>query len=108
MMNSVILLVILGLIAWFWFDTQRSQEIAKLTCQQVCGQLHLQLLDDTIALRRVWLKRNRRGRLTVQRLYQFEFSDGGNNRQRGIVIMHGIALEMLEIPGYYKYRWLNE
>jgi hypothetical protein len=99
-MNSIILLVILGMIAWFWSDTLHTLERAKAICKQVCGQLHLQLLDDTIALVRVRLKRNSRGRLKVQRTYQFEFSDGDNNRQRGIVIMRGIALEMLEMPGY--------
>jgi hypothetical protein len=28
-MSSAILLFILGFAAWFWFDTQRSQELAK-------------------------------------------------------------------------------
>jgi hypothetical protein len=100
MINSVILLILLGITAWFWFDAQRSQEIAKAICKQVCGQLHLQLLDDTIALVRVRLKHNSRGRFNVQRTYQFEFSEQGNNRQQGTVIMRGIALELLEMPGY--------
>jgi len=97
-MNSIILLVILGFIGWFWFDTLHSQERAKVICKQVCQNLHLQLLDDTIVLVRLRLRRNSRGRLMVQRTYQFEFFDG--ERQRGIVIMRGIALEMLEMPGY--------
>ncbi len=100
MTNSIILLFILGIAAWFWFDTQRSQEMAINICKQVCGQLHLQLLDQTIALKRIRFKRNNRGILCVQRTYQFEFSDGGNNRQRGMVIMRGISMEMLEIHGY--------
>ncbi|OQY52830.1 MAG: DUF3301 domain-containing protein [Candidatus Parabeggiatoa sp. nov. 2] len=99
-MNSVILLVLLGIVAWFWFDTLRSQEIAKAICKQVCKQLHLQLLDDTITLVRVRLRRNNRGRFRVQRTYQFEFSDGSNNRQQGMMIMRGTALEILELPGY--------
>ncbi|HDN25902.1 MAG TPA: DUF3301 domain-containing protein [Thioploca sp.] len=100
MINSVILLILLGIVAWFWFDTQRSQEIAKAICKQTCGQLHLQLLDDTIALMRVRLKRNSRGRFSVQRTYQFEFYEQGSNRQQGTVIMRGITLELLEMPGH--------
>jgi hypothetical protein len=100
LINSVILLALLGVVAWFWFDTIQCQEIAKNICKHTCRQLQLQLLDDTIALKRVRLKRNQNGRLALQRTYQFEFSDGGNNRQQGMVIMRGIALEILDIPGY--------
>ena len=100
MNSAAILLFILGFAAWFWFDTQRSQEMAKAICQQVCGKSKLQFLDDTVVLTRLRLRRNSRGSLTVQRTYQFEFYEGGNQRQRGTVIMRGIALEMLEMPGY--------
>ena len=100
MINSVMLLIVLGIVAWFWFDAQRTQEMAKTICKQVCSELHLQLLDDTIALVRVRLKRNNRGRFSVQRTYQFEFSEQGNNRQQGTLIMRGVVLELLEMPGY--------
>lgn len=99
-MNSIILLITLGFIAWFWFDTRRSQEMALSICKQTCGQLHLQLLDDNVALTRVRLRRNSRGWLVVQRTYQFEFHDGSNNRERGIVILRGIALELFDMPNY--------
>ncbi len=99
-MSSAILLFLLGFVAWFWFDTQRSQEIAKAICQQVCEKLQLQFLDDTVVLMRLRLRRNSSGSLSLQRTYQFEFYDGGNQRQRGTVIMRGIALELLEMPGY--------
>ena len=98
---SIISLIILGFVAWFWFDSLRSREMAKTICKQTCQQLNLQLLDDTIALARLRLRRNSNGRLKVQRAYQFEFSEnGGNNRQRGMVILRGITLEILEMPGY--------
>lgn len=100
MNSAAILLFILGFVAWFWFDTQRSQEMAKAICQQVCGKLQLQFLDDTVVLTRLRLRRNSRGNLTVQRTYNFEFYEGGNQRQLGTIIMRGIALEMLEMPGY--------
>jgi hypothetical protein len=99
-MSSIWLLILLGLVAWFWFDTLRSQEIAKAICKQVCAQLHLQLLDDTITLVQVRLKRNCRGRLHFQRVYQFEFSDSGQVRYQGVAVMRGSVLEMLELPGY--------
>jgi len=101
MANSLFLLIGLGIIAWFWFDTLQSREIAKTICKQTCGQQKLQLLDDTIVLKNMRLKRNHQGRLKVQRAYQFEFSENGSNtRQRGMVIMCGTVLEILELPGY--------
>lgn len=99
-MSSIIFLAMLVTLAWFWFDSLRSREIAKGICQRACSQLQLQLLDDTIALVRVRLKRNRYGRLRVQRVYLFEFSQGGESRLQGTIVMRGYALEMLELPGY--------
>ena len=100
MIEPIILLAVLGFGAWFWFDTLQCREIAKALAQQMCLQNNLQLLDDTLALVQIRLKRNSRGRLNMQRTYQFEFSDSGNNRQKGFLIMRGISLEILEMPGY--------
>ncbi len=100
MNSAMILLALLGFVAWFWFDTLRTQEMAKGICKRMCKQLQLQLLDDTIALVRLRLRRDRRGRLRLQRSYEFEFYDGSNIRLQGMVVMRGIALEMLELPGY--------
>ena len=97
---SLSLLILLGLITWLWFDTQRSQEAAKIICRQICQQFNLQLLDDTIALVRIRWQRSNRGWLQLQRIYEFEFSDSGNNRQRGVIMMRGMVMEMLELPGY--------
>ncbi|WP_069472576.1 DUF3301 domain-containing protein [Candidatus Marithrix sp. Canyon 246] len=100
MITTIILLLLISLLTWFWFDTLKSRERAKNICKQSCRELKLQLLDDTIALIRIRLKRNNHGKLIVQRLYQFEFDDGNNQRQTGRILMRGISLEMLEMPGY--------
>jgi hypothetical protein len=100
MLTYFILFALLGVLTWFWFDTLRSRELAKNICQQTCQQWQLQLLDDTVALERLGLRRDRRGRLTIQRAYQFEFSVDGSQRQRGIVILRGSTVELLELPGY--------
>jgi len=100
MITSIFLLMLLGIVAWLWLDTLQCQERAKMICKHKCRELNVQLLDDTIALVRVRLKRNSHGRLNLQRMYQFEFYEGNNIRQQGTIILLGIFLEMLEIPGY--------
>lgn len=100
MINSVVLLTVLGCLTWFWFDSLRTRERAKIICQQACGQFKLQLLDETIALKQIRLRRRHGGQLIFQRLYQFEFYEGDNIRQQGSIIMRGTSLEILELPGY--------
>jgi len=87
----------------FWLDTQWTYAIAITLCRRVCAELGLQLLDDTVALIRIRLKRNAQGRLTFQRAYTFEVTErGGNSRHNGMLLMRGKVLEMVELPGYLK------
>jgi hypothetical protein len=99
-LDTIFLLGLLGFITWFWFDTLRCRELTKAVCREVCRQLQLQLLDDTIALQRMRLKRDHSGKLSIQRLYHFEFYDGSNGRHQGTVLMQGGKLELIELPGY--------
>ena len=99
-MNSLSLLILLALITWWWFDTQRSQESAKTICKQICQQFNLQLLDDTITLIQIRWQWDSRYFLRLKRIYEFEFSDSGNNRQLGWIMMRGTVMEILELPNY--------
>lgn len=102
MTNLGILFLIL-LVIGFWFDTQRTHIIARAFCKRVCQELRLQLLDDTVALIHIRLKRNARGNLTFQRTYTFEVTEqGGNSRHTGTILMRGKVLEMVDLPGYMK------
>jgi hypothetical protein len=98
--STVIGLGLLAAAAWFWYDTLRAREHAIRFARQLCKQYHVQLLDQTVTLQRVWLQRNRRGRLNWLRTYQFEFSETGATRLTGIVSLNGHELHILELPGY--------
>jgi hypothetical protein len=99
-MTPIILFMTFGLVTWFGFDTLHTQEVAKAIGKEICSQYQLQLLDDTVVLVHVRVKRDSRGRWGWQRTFLFEFSDSGNNRKQGTMLMRGVALEMLELPGY--------
>ncbi len=94
------ILLFTGLVLWWWFNSFRTQEVAKIVGKNCCLQYGLQLLDDTVVLVRVRIKRNNRGQWGWQRTYYFDFSDSGNNRKSGMIIMWATQLEMLDLPGY--------
>ncbi len=100
-MTSLIVILLLALFAWFWFENQGCKEIAILICKQTCRQIKVQLLDDTIVLTRIRLKRKSSGQLTLQRTYCFEFTDDGNARRSSTLLLTGKRLELIEIQGYF-------
>jgi len=93
--SSVLLLfATLGLLVWFWQDTLRIRELALAAAKQVCHRQQLQLLDATVALRRVVVRRSA-GRLRLQRTFQFSYSSEGDDRRTGFVITTGNHVEQV-------------
>ena len=101
MFDSLIYLLLLGGVAWFWMDSARSREIATGTCKVVCGREQLQFLDDTVSLQRIGLARDPRGSVRVRRSYRFEYTTSGERRYQGLLVMLGGQLEVLNMdrPG---------
>lgn len=72
-----------------WWKAQQVKEIALKEVRQQCKLMDLQLLDQSIALRGFWLKRDDSGRLRVWRSYTFAFSSTGDDRYEGRVSLLG-------------------
>ena len=99
-MSTLVLLLLIGLMLWFWQDSLRARERARDASLQACQRCHVQLLDDTVALEKIWPRRNSVGRLCLERLYVFEFSDTGAVRRCGSVMMLGSEVQLLHMePG---------
>ena len=94
-MNALIFLSLLGLALWFWVDSLRARERAGEACRRACQRCQVQLLDDTVALKKLGWRRNSAGRLCWERLYGFEFSDTGATRRQGSLVMLGKQVEVL-------------
>ena len=94
-MTLLLLLALLAAILWFWQDSLRAREQAWKAGVCACQRCHVQLLDDTVALQKIGLRRNAKGRLCLERHYVFEFSDTGNTRRYGSVILLGRHVEVL-------------
>ncbi len=93
------LFALLGFI-WFWQDSLRVREIAIDLAKEFCAREQVQFLDGAIGSVSIRLKRDRQGRLAIARIYRFEFSDTGDNRLQGTIMMLGHKLETMHLPRY--------
>lgn len=87
----------LGALAWLWYISFGSRETAMKAARFACESENLQLLDDTVAIASLKPTRNDDGRMTLRRVYKFEFSDTGNNRRNGSVVLLGDRVVVVNI-----------
>ena len=99
-MAEVATLALIGLSVLFWLDSLKARERAVQAGRSACERYSLQFLDDTVAFARLRLARNEDGGLRVARTYTFEFSDTGNNRRHGAIVMLGGELQDLHLEPY--------
>jgi hypothetical protein len=82
------ILALAGL-AWLWFDSLKAREAAIVAARAACAAEGLLLLDATVSISALRLARDDEGHLRLQRAYEFEYSDTGNNRLKGSVVTLG-------------------
>jgi uncharacterized protein DUF3301 len=83
-----------------WTDSLRARERAVRAGRSACERYELQFLDDTVSFARMRLARNEDGELRIARTYTFEFSDTGNNRRQGAIVMLGGEVQDLHLEPY--------
>lgn len=86
--------------ALLWVDSLRARERAVAAGRSACARYDLQFLDETVAFARLRLRRDEEGQLRILRTYTFEFSDTGNNRRHGSIVMLGGELLDLHLEPY--------
>lgn len=94
---EIIGIIILGALAWLWYDSLRAREAAVRAARAACAAEGLMLLDDTVAIASLKPARDDDGRLKLQRAYDFEFSDTGDNRLKGGVVLRGHRVILLNV-----------
>jgi hypothetical protein len=93
-------LLFIVLVAFFWIDSLRARERALAAGRAACERYAVQFLDETVAFARLRLDRDDEGRLKLARTYIFEFSDTGNNRRHGAIVLLGTALQDVQMEPY--------
>lgn len=81
-MGGLTVLLLAALAAVWWWRSLKRRELAHVLARRACERAQVQLLDATVALRRLRLVRHR-GRLRPAFDYGFEFSGDGQQRRNG-------------------------
>lgn len=82
--------------AWLWHAHGLRERTLSLV-KQHCAKADIELLDENVALRRLALLPDARGRKRLARVYGFEFTVTGEQRHAGSVIMFGRQLGRIEL-----------
>ncbi len=96
-MSPLLVTLLITLLAWFWSNQLRAREAALEMSARACRSAGLQLLDQTVALNRIGIGRNPDGRLSLQRVYGFEFTVDGRYRRQGRVAMQGVTVKAIHL-----------
>lgn len=87
-------------LSWWWYDSMRARERSLEVARAACARDGLQLLDETVECVKTKPARDEEGRLVLRRTYRFEFSDDGNNRRAGSVVILGATVESLYLEPF--------
>jgi hypothetical protein len=95
--HSVLWLTLFILVIYYWHGALKVKERAFAAAQQHCTEMDVQLLDESVYLRRLWFKRNSLGQLSLWRAFYFECTVTGADRYFGRVIMLGAKITEVQL-----------
>ncbi len=90
-MDILLIFLLLAALAFWWFSAQ-SRETAIHFARDACKRCGVQLLDETVSMSKMRLRRSDRGHMGIARWYTFEFSASGQDRRSGNVNLLGNQL----------------
>lgn len=97
MIGTWLFLFAIALAVWAWMDILRARELAIGHSRALCRDAGVQLLDQTVSLKRLAIAR-RNGLPTIVRRYVFEVSVDGHDRHRCHLDLAGQRLEAWSLP----------
>ncbi len=96
-LSTLLLLLLLAVVVAMWLKLSAARERAVQEARRQCEKHGLQLLDETVGLRGVRLRRAN-GLRVLERCYGFEVSVDGDDRQPGRLWMIGSSITSLSLP----------
>lgn len=99
-MIGLFILGMFALLVWFWISTLQAREQAVMIAKRNCERNEVQFLDQSVALESLRPGRYPGGNMTWRRIYGFDYSQEGVERQHGRVFMLGNRLEQVQMDTY--------
>lgn len=97
MLGTWLSLLAIALALWAWMDALTARERAIGYGRELCRAAGVQLLDQTVSLKRVRIQRID-GLPALVRRYGFEISLDGSDRHRGQLDVSGHRLQAWSLP----------
>ena len=94
---EIALVAVLAVLGWFWLDSLKAREAAIRAARAACDAEGLLFLDDTVSISGMKTARDDRGHIKLQRSYEFEYSDTGNNRRTGLIVLVGHSVVLFNV-----------
>ncbi|MDG6347409.1 DUF3301 domain-containing protein [Luteimonas sp. 8-5] len=92
-MPGLLILMIVMTVGWAWWSSARAAaERAEELGRQACHAAGVQLLDQTVHASGLRLRRGEDGRLGFERSFRFEYSEAGDDRHVGKLVLRGDRL----------------
>ena len=95
--TAIFWLILIALIGYYWHRALIAKEQAFKAAQRHCETMQVQMLDQSVYLRRLWFKRDGRGNFCLWRAFYFEFTVIGDDRYFGRVIMLGARVSEVQL-----------
>jgi hypothetical protein len=99
------IVALLAAVGWLVWDTLRAREAANAAMRAACEARGWLFLDDTVALRSMRPVRNDEGHVTLQRIYDFQYSGTGHDRRDGTITLLGADVASLDLAAE---RWAGQ
>ena len=96
---TAILIILLVILSSLWYEVFKTRERVIQRCQQVCREAELQFLDQTVAVVSVKFRFGRGYRPELSRVYQFEYSEDGVDRNKAYVDLINNRIVSLRFTG---------
>ncbi len=97
-MENIYYLLFFFLLCWYFIYLRQVSEAAKKHLNQYCKQTGLQFI--AIARRSSRFKFSKKHGLCIYSIFDFEFSGDGESNNQGILTLHGLKLEKVDLPAY--------
>lgn len=96
-MIELLLLLLMAGVVWFVSDSLKAREAAHVAARRACKTAGVQFLDDTVSQSALRLARDSDGHAVIERLYRFEYSPTGIEREQGRIRLLGSRVQEINL-----------